>query len=176
MASRKSKKVHRERDRLPRRMFKRESGPEIPPDSESGSHPQFLSRFKRRLGPALPPGSEIVIEPAGREKMSKVLEDFIEPYKESAGTVEDMRKLLSLGVLAWNAALFPEEERPAIIDELLRVGFSRGTEPDRVQVREFVEALVRRKEEHFAAHRREIVSFDLTQTASGYQLLVMSGL
>jgi hypothetical protein len=152
MASRKPKKDPRKRDRLPRRLF------------------------KRGQGPAIPPGSRVVYEPAGREKMSEVLEDFIEPYRELADTEDAFRKLLHLGMLAWNAALLPEGQRRAMIDEMLAAGLARASEADRARARELVEALVRRKEEHFATNRRAIVSFELTDRGDDYHLSVASTL
>ena len=106
MASRKPRKNHRNKDRLPRRLF------------------------KRGRGPAVPPGSKVVYEPAGGEKMSEVLEDFVEPYQELADTDDSFRKLLTLGMLAWNAALLPQDQRWAMIDEMLAAGFSRCSKAD----------------------------------------------
>lgn len=142
----------RKKDRLPRRLF------------------------KQGRGPAIPPGSKVVYEPAGREKMSDVLEDFVEPYRDMADTEDAFRKLLHLAVLAWDAALLPEDKRRAMIDETLGAGFSRASAPDRAQAREFVEEMVRRKLEHFPANRRSIISFELTDTGTGYHLSVASTL
>ena len=152
MASRKSKKANRNKDRLPKRLFKREPVPVIPP------------------------GSRVVYEPTGREKMSEVLDDFIEPYRESADSEDSFRKLLNLGMLAWNVALLPEGERPTVIDKMLRVGFSRASEADLAQAKTFVETLVRRKLERFAPNQRTIISFELTDTGDGYHLSVASTL
>ena len=132
--------------------------------------------FKQERGPAIPPGHKVVYEPAGLEKMSEVLEDFIEPYRDLADTEDAFRKLLNLGMLAWNAALLPEDQRRAIIDETLGAGLSRAFKSDRALAREFIETLVRRKEEHFAANRRAIMSFELTDTGAGYHLSVASTL
>ena len=152
MASRKPRKHHRNKDRLPRRLF------------------------KRGRGPAVPPGSKVVYEPAGGEKMSEVLEDFVEPYRELADTDDSFRKLLTLGMLAWNAALLPEDQRWAMIDEMLAAGFSRCSKADLAAGREVVEVLVRRKEEQFAENQRAIISFQLTDTGDGYHLSVASTL
>ena len=46
-------------------------------------------------------------------KMSDVLEEFVEPYLEFAETEEAYRKLLSVAVVAWNVALFPEKGQPS---------------------------------------------------------------
>ena len=84
-------------------------------------------------GPAIPPGTQVLYEPAGREKMSEVLEDFVEPYRDLADTDDAFRKLLNLGMLAWNAALMPEDQRRAMIDEMLAAGLSRS--PRRIRPR-----------------------------------------
>ena len=152
MASRRPKKDPRKRDQLPKRLFKRERGL------------------------AIPPGSRVVYEPVGPEKMSVVLENFIEPYRELADTEDGFRNLLDLGMLAWNAALLPEGERRAMIDKILAAGLSRASEADRAQARELIEALVRRKEEHFAANRRVIVSINVTDRGDDYYLSVASTL
>jgi hypothetical protein len=87
-----------------------------------------------------------------------------------------LRKLLNLGTLAWNAALLPEDQRRARIDGTLAAGLSRASEADRAHARELVEALVRRKEELFAANRRAIVSFELADRGDDYHLTVASTL
>src|SRR3954471_12797318 len=107
MASRRGEKGRRKKDRLPRRLF------------------------KQARGPMIPPGSKVVYEPAGREKMSEVLEEFIEPYSDLADTDEAFEKLLNLGVLAWNAALLPEDERQAIIDKTVETGLPGSSKADR---------------------------------------------
>ncbi len=152
MASRRPGKDRRKADRLPNRLF------------------------KRSRGPAIPPGTRVVYEPAWREKMSEVLEDFIEPYRVSARTQDELRKLLSLATVAWNAALLPEGQRRAMIDEMVEAGLPRAAETDRAQAREIIEMLVRRKEEHFTANRRAIISFELTDTGDDYHLSVASTL
>jgi hypothetical protein len=142
-------------------LFKRDRDPAIAPG---------------RRGPAIPPGSRVVYEPAGREKMSEVLEDFIDPLRGMASTEDEFRKLLMLGSLAWNAALLPEDKRRAMIEETLGAGFSRAGEAERDAVREIVELLVRRKLEHFAANQRAIISFELTDTGDDFHLSVASTL
>src|SRR4051812_46828121 len=88
----------RKKDRMPRRLFRQGRSTAIQPGS-------------RGRVPAIPPGSKVVYEPAGREKMSEVLEDFIEPYRDMADGENALRKLLTLALLAWNAALLPEDRR-----------------------------------------------------------------
>jgi hypothetical protein len=79
-------------------------------------------------------------------------------------------------MLAWNVALLPEGQRPAVIDKTVGAGFSGSSKEDRAMAKEFVEMLVRRKEERFAANRRAIISFELTDTGDGFHLTVASTL
>lgn len=152
MASRKREKGRRKRDRTPKRLF------------------------KRRPLEAIPSGTKVVYEPPGQEKMSEVLDDFVAPYSDLADTEDAYRKLLNLAVLAWNAALLPEDQRRAIIEETVDAGFPRASGPARAAAREFLETLIRRKLEHFAGNRRAILSFTLTETGDGYHLSVASTL
>jgi hypothetical protein len=161
MSARKPRKHRGKGIQPPRRLFKRPEEPAIAPG---------------RRGPAIPPDAKIVYNPAGREKMSAVLEEFVEPYRDSASTYDEFRKLLMLGSLAWNAALLPEDKRRAMIEETLEAGFSRAGAADRAAVREIVERLVRRKLEHFAANKRAIVSFELTDRGDDFHLSVASTL
>jgi hypothetical protein len=146
MAARKGKKG----DRLPRRLFKQERAPTMP----------------RR--------SRVVRTPAGQEKMSEVLEEFVAPYRDQTDSEDAFRALLHLGMLAWNAAMLPEDERQDVVEELLREGFSSAPKKVQAEAREIVENLIRRKQEHFAANQRPIVSFELTDTGSEYRLFVAS--
>ena len=152
MASRKGEKGGRKKVQLPRRLFKQPRGPKIPP------------------------GSEVVYEPPGREKMSDVLEEFIEPYSDTADTDDAYENLLTLGMLAWNAALLPVDRRQAMIDETLEAGFSTASRSDQALAREIIETLIRRKLEHFAENQRAILSFKLSHTKDGLHLSVASTL
>jgi hypothetical protein len=142
----------RKKDRMPRRLFKQERQP------------------------AIPAGSRVVYNPAGRESMSDVLEAFVEPYRDMAETEDAFRKLLTLALVAWNAALLTEDRRQAMIEETLEAGFSKAPAADRALAMEFVKTMVRRKEEHFPANRRAIVSFKLTDTGDDWHLTVASTL
>ena len=100
MASRKPRKDRRKGDRLPQRLFKRALGRD----------------------PARQPGG-IRAGQAG-EDVRGPLEDFVEPYRDSADTYDAYRKLLSVALVAWNAALLPEDQRRAMIAEMIAAGLS----------------------------------------------------
>ncbi|MBC8462076.1 MAG: hypothetical protein H8D67_29255 [Deltaproteobacteria bacterium] len=65
---------------------------------------KLVSKLKQR---GLLKEKEILYQPSGEVKMSEVIMDFIEPYREYANTYEAHRKLITLALLAWNAALLP---------------------------------------------------------------------
>lgn len=152
MSARKSDKNRSKKDQLPKRLFKRPRGPEIPP------------------------GFNVVYEPPGHAKMSEVLEDFIEPYDQLCKTESSHRKILTLAVLAWNVALAPEASRRGMLDRALRAGLGNASEEDLDVAREMVEEMVRRKLMYFAENHRKIVSFDLRTTDTGLHLFVASTL
>src|SRR5260370_18579117 len=104
--------------------------------------------------------------------MSKVLEEFVEPYKELATTDVAMRKLLTVACVAWNAALLPPAEREKMIRE------SEKTLPAemRQDYRAILEPLIERKEVQFADNRRAILGFEFTMEPTGPYLRVMSTL
>jgi hypothetical protein len=129
-------------------------------------------RLKRKE--AQPPlGSQSALaEWDGIEKMSVVLEKFIEPYKNMAADEQQFRNLLNLGAVAWNVALLPEDRRMAAIDAF----FSKYQTPGehRKFARLLLQELIDRKEAHFSTNRRSIVDFVLTDTGDGYHLNVVS--
>jgi hypothetical protein len=128
----------------------------------------------RRHRPAahLPPNTKIIKTPASAAKISGVLMDFVEPYREPPETLEEMQKLLTLAVLAWNAGLLPSDKREQF--------FKRTEEalpPEaRPKYRTVLEPMIQRKEEQFADDQRCILSFELKNGPKGYSLSVMSSM
>jgi hypothetical protein len=121
-------------------------------------------------------GRKFVISPPGKEKMSDVLEDFIEPYMDSVEGEEAYRRLLTLATLAWNAALLPEDRQKAMIDDVLTKGLPPDSDALVAGLRFIVEAMVDRKKAHFSSNRRAIISFELTDRGRDYHLTVASTL
>ncbi len=63
-----------------------------------------------------------------------------------------------------------------MVDDVLAAGFARASAADLAEVRQFIEAMIRRKEELFAANRRAILSFELTDRGDDFYLAVASSL
>jgi hypothetical protein len=105
------------------------------------------------------------------EKMSKVLLDFVAPYTASARSHEEIQKLVVLGLVAWNAALLPEEERRKPLADLASKAAPADTVADLLAV---IGSMVERKEQYFAENRRLILAHRWTVTARGPHLSVVS--
>lgn len=161
MTSSKSRKAERRR----RRRRKRRQKP--------------LESLKRKLEQGLLQGQEFVIEPSGEVKMSEVLTAFVEPYLESTNaaslTEEDYRKLLMLAIVAWNAALLPEEDQQDTIDKAVKA-IPATSWAMRAFMRAFMSELIERKKTYFSEYTRMIIDFELTDLGEEYHLSVASTL
>jgi hypothetical protein len=137
--------------------------------------PSVQARMERRLQRGPLAGRKIVAAPKGQVKMSAVLEDFVEPYmSEIDDTVEAHRKLFGVAILAWNAALLPEDKRQEMLDDSVETVLKGVSARDKQAFRNIMEELIQRKFEHFAEYNRFIVDFELTEARTGYHLTVMS--
>lgn len=108
--------------------------------------------------------------------MSEVLEDFVAPYRDQAETEEAFNELLTLATVAWNVALQPVERRQAMIDRVTGPAFAGLSREDQADGQGIIEMFIRRKDEYFAANRRAIYSFKVTETPDGFHLSVASTL
>lgn len=133
-----------------------------------------FERLKRKLNSSSLPPHKIVVEPAGHVKMSDVLSDFVAPYRDYAETMQAYRRLLTLAVAAWNAALFPETKQQEVVDEVL--SHLPGETRLKSDVKALLYELIERKVRFFPQYERAIISFELTETRNGYHLSVASTL
>ena len=118
----------------------------------------------------------LLIEPAGWEKMSEVLEDFYEPFVDKAESDEDLRWLVGMAVVAWNTSLLPEAKQREMADRLYGVVSADGPSPGAETVRVLFAALLERKHAHFAQNRRVIHKYRLDPVPGGLHLSVASSM
>lgn len=69
------------------------------------------NKFKSALGRYIP----LRRSPAGAEKMSEVIQQFIAPYMPLVRNLQDMERLVTMALVAWNAALLPPAERAEML-------------------------------------------------------------
>ena len=127
--------------------------------------------FERNLiSKGLPRGTKVGVQSTGRVKMSEVLLDFIEPYTEEAQSEDEFRSLITMGLVAWNTALLPEEIREQTLDRLIDEAVRDGADDFRQVVYEMIE----RKQRGFAQIKRLMLKYDLTVSEKGCHLSVIS--
>jgi hypothetical protein len=115
----------------------------------------------------------VVFEPSGQVKMSDVLMDFVAPFEDSWQTPDELRKLLTVAVIAWNAAIAPLEKGLDLLHD------TAETVPPhlRADFAGLVVELIRRKLQYFADNRRFVLDFKLIPLPDGEPYLtVMSTL
>ena len=117
-----------------------------------------------------PPQRESAAAPRDKVKLSEALVALIEPYRREARDLSGYRLLITLAALAWNLAALPQEQRDAaLLDAARGVG---------VQGRSMLKAIITevlcRKLELFPEDHRVIVSYEVTESAGTYHVLVAS--
>ena len=105
----------------------------------------------------------------------QLLIQLVEPFVHIANTESTYRRLLSLGILAWNAALAPDakKQKEIVNDSIRRAKLDEDKELE-VTVRALVNQLIARKKSLFSEYRRPIYDFVLVDTGHSYQVLVAS--
>jgi hypothetical protein len=140
-------------------------------------HPQNpLASLEEKLRKESLPFEKLVVSPPGYAKMSEVLEDFVEPYREEAKTKEATRRLLTLATIAWNAALFPKPEQQGMIDQMITDDLVEGDKKLKAEIQDLIKELIARKNCYFSEHKRMIIDFELKDEGRGYYLSVASTL
>ena len=135
-----------------------------------------LASLEKKLKKDSFPFEKLVVSPQGEVKMSEVLEDFIEPYREFAQTKEATRRLLTLATFAWNTALSPKPEQQEMIDQVLTDALIEGDKKLKAEIQDLIQELIARKNRYFSEYKRMIIDFELKKVGSGYHLSVASTL
>ena len=138
--------------------------------------PDRFNGIKQRLAQGPFHDHKFIMNPEGAERMSDVLSRFVEPYAGAANTKEAYGKLLTLALMAWNAALIPEAERPAMPEQVLDEGLTGVPVSLRKELRAFVDELIARKLKYFADNRRMIIDFSVEESRTSFHLSVVSTL
>jgi hypothetical protein len=117
---------------------------------------------------------QLVHNPAGMEKMSEVLEAFVEPYLDFTHNRADREKLFLIAVAAWNLALLPSKKRSTAIKELIAASVDKKDRLAQQDIREILKEMIARKLDLFADNQRFIMEFQLQETKGKFHLSVAS--
>lgn len=122
--------------------------------------------------PKSPDDPIVVFSPPGEVKMSEVLWDFIEPYADTWETEDQLRKLIVVALVAWNAAISPVDRAKSLVESTMAT-LPPDAREDYLQV---IAELMERKLMFFADNTRMIIDYKLTMTDDGPHVTVISSL
>jgi hypothetical protein len=126
-------------------------------------------RFASNRPQSNAPSVLLIDNPPGEVKMSEVLMDFIAPYHSFGKTLDQMRKVLAVALVAWNAAIGPDGE------DLVRRTVENLPPDAQDDFLTILEAMIERKQRYFADNNRIILNYNLTPLPDGSPYLsVMS--
>lgn len=114
----------------------------------------------------------LVMNPSGQEKMSEVLEQFIDPYLDEVDDVASLQRLATVAAVAWNAAIFGDDRR----ESFLALVLDTFPEEVRPEAAEIIEEMIRRKQRYFAKNQRRITRVRVTEVGDGFHLAVASSI
>jgi hypothetical protein len=125
-------------------------------------------RFAKKEPPIDVPGEAplVLFEPPGQAKMSDVLMTFIKPYEDTWENLDELRELLGVAIVAWNAAIEPDHWGEAVQSALAKL-----PPDDREECQSMIAELVERKQQFFAQNRRLIIDYELSPLPDGQPYL-----
>jgi hypothetical protein len=136
---------------------------------EQAAQAEFLKRIK---GSAAFKDKEILINPSDRDKMSQALLDFVAPLLADYGSEISVKKIIGVGIMAWNLSLLPEEERrKALIKVTADLSPSAKDLPI---MQDILTWLMIRKKTYFDKHQRQIMDYKLSDFGDRYSLQVVA--
>jgi hypothetical protein len=114
-----------------------------------------------------------LINPQGEAKMSGIITELIEPYRQMAINRASYHNLIAIACIAWNTANLPQEQRLDNINEAINE-LPVATNEMRLEMTRLVLELVQRKVALFPDNQRIIVNFKINETKDNYHLGIAS--
>ena len=118
----------------------------------------------------------VVIEPPGEDQMSEIMLRFIEPLVNSLEQKYEILKgqIISLAVLAWNGSLLKPGKRKRMIYDALDETFKLKEQKDREKMVDFMNFMVKVKEEDYSEYRRFILDYKVKKQGDKLKIDVTS--
>ena len=115
--------------------------------------------------------TQVMVNPAGTEKMSEVILRFAEPFKDNDGLVP--RAMIEIAIIMWNASFMPRDMQRKAVEDIVNV-FPRDDSEARREMLRTAHMLFERKKQYFSQNKRLIMDYQITESAHGIHLDVMS--
>lgn len=103
-------------------------------------------------------------------KMSDVIVELAEPLLKDDMDPEQFHLAITIAATCWNLSLAPANERPALIEDMMRVSAKAGASMD--EMRQIAEKLIARKEALFPNDRRLITDYQVSGTLDDGDIVV----
>jgi hypothetical protein len=112
-----------------------------------------------------------MVNPAGTAKMSEVILQFAEPFKDNNGLIP--RAMLEIAIILWNASFMPKEMQRKALDDVINV-FPEENREARREMFLIAHMLLERKKQYFSDNQRMIMDYHITESADSIHLDVVS--
>ncbi|MEM9927467.1 MAG: hypothetical protein AAF915_27645 [Cyanobacteria bacterium P01_D01_bin.50] len=119
---------------------------------------------------------DVIINPEGHEKMSDILNEFIEPYLGAVNNISDYKSLVMMSVIAWNASLLPIDKQEEVLESMTSELFANAPAEVENDMRSIINELITRKNKYFSSIKRFIFDYTARDTGKDYHLSVVSSL
>ena len=147
----------------------RKTSRRIRPKENPPSREELLERLARTAQERFP-NQELRPFQTGQEKMSDVLEEFLDPYIDEAENDDAYRKLIQFGVIAWNAALLEGDAQREAVEKMIEIAPASL----RRDLRNILLEMIERKQRHFSDNLRTILDYQLTDMGGQWHLSIVS--
>ncbi len=117
------------------------------------------------------PVDSVVVEPNSTDKMSEIILDFAESFREF---LDDEDAVLTLSMGAWNIAIFPKKDRSAKIGELVAYCLPHGDSQVTERINATVGMLVSRKLDLYGDNKIVLLGYELIELGDKTVLNIMS--
>lgn len=119
---------------------------------------------------------DVIIEPEGYEKMSDILNEFIEPYLGTVNNISDYKSLVMMSIIAWNASLLLIDKQEEALELMTSELFANVPAEIEDDMRSIINKLITHKNKYFSSIKRFIFDYTARDTGKGYHLSVVSSL
>ncbi|MBA4379174.1 MAG: hypothetical protein C0393_00525 [Anaerolinea sp.] len=110
------------------------------------------------------------------KKLSAVLLEFIAPYNDPSYNKQAYDKLITMAVIAWNAAILEGKERKQFVNKAIASILEITGEEWRKDAENILAMMIKRKEQFFADDKRFVVEYSWSETKSHRHLAVSTSL
>lgn len=118
--------------------------------------------------------NDVIIDPEGYEKMSDIMNEFLEPYLETVKNISGYKTLIMMGIIAWNTSILPEEKQEEALELMTAEIFAKTPVEIHQDTRSIINQLIARKKKYFASIKRFIVDYTARETGKDYHLSIVS--